>query len=142
MALFDLSDPALLLRDDVIDDPSELYSELRTTAPVWRVPGQDTFLVSDADLIRDAVARPGDFSSNLVALLHRGPDGQLRRFPLAPYGDPTQVLAIVDPPDHTIQRRLLQPHLSGAGCAVTRSSCAGRSTVCSIPSSLPEVATL
>ena len=70
--------------------------------------------MSDADLIRYVVARPGDFSSNLVALLHRGPDGLVRQFPLAPYGDPTHVLAIVDPPDHTIQRRLLQPHLSGA----------------------------
>jgi cytochrome P450 len=112
VAVFDLSDPSLLLRDDVVADPYEFYDVLRTEAPVWAVPGQDTFLVSDPDLIREAVARTGDFSSNLVALLHRGPNGTLQRLGLAPMGDPSHVLAIADPPDHSAQRRLLQPHLS------------------------------
>lgn len=112
--MFDLTDPKLLLREDVVADPSGFYDLLRAEAPVWRVPGQDTFVVSGPDLIRDAVGRAGEFSSNLVALLHRGPDGRLRRFPLAPVGDPTHVLAIADPPSHDLQRRLLQPHFSGA----------------------------
>jgi cytochrome P450 len=114
VAALDLSDPALLLRGDVVADPNPLYDVLRAVAPVWSVSGQDTFVVSDPDLICDAVARTSDFSSNLVALLHRGPNGLLQRFELAPMGDPTHVLAIADPPDHSVQRRLLQPHLSSA----------------------------
>lgn len=57
---FDLEDPGLPLRDDVVDDQRPLYDFLRRHAPVWRVPGQDTYLVSDPDLIRSAVARPGE----------------------------------------------------------------------------------
>jgi len=74
---FDLDDPTLLLRDDVLDDPRPLYDDLRRRAPVWRIPGQDTYLVSDPVLIRDVVGRPSEFSSNLVTLLHRGADGDL-----------------------------------------------------------------
>jgi cytochrome P450 len=112
--VFDLNDPSLLLRDDVVADPSALYDVLRAEAPVWSVAGQNTYLVSDPELIREAVARTGDFSSNLVALLHRGPEGVLQRFELAPMGDASHVLAIADPPDHAVQRRVLQPHLSSA----------------------------
>ena len=70
----DLSDPTLLLRDDVLDDPRRFYDKLRREAPIWQIPGQDTYLVSDPRLIREAVGRPEDFSSNLVSLLHD--DGQ------------------------------------------------------------------
>ena len=85
---------------------------LRRRAPVWRLPGQDTYLVSDPGLIRDAVGRPKEFSSNLVSLLHRDAGGALVPFSMAPLGDPTHVLAVADPPVHTRQRRLLQPHLN------------------------------
>ncbi len=54
---FDLGDPGLLLREDVLDDPGPLYDRLRRDAPVWRIPGQDTYLVSDPALIREAVGR-------------------------------------------------------------------------------------
>ena len=114
---FDLDDPTLLLRDDVLDDPRPLYDALRQRAPVWRLPGQETYLVSAPELIRDVVARPAEFSSNLVNLLCRGERGELVPFPVAPLGDPIHVLATADPPLHTRQRRLLQPHLSAAALA-------------------------
>lgn len=114
---FDLDDPSLLLRDDVLADPRPLYDVLRRCAPVWRLPGQDTYLVSDPSLIRDAVGRPREFSSNLVSLLHRDAGGALVPFPMAPLGDPTHVLAVADPPVHTRQRRLLQPHLTAGAVA-------------------------
>ena len=53
----DLTDPTLLLRDDVLADPKPLYAKLRREAPVWHLPGQDTFLVSDPKLVREAVRR-------------------------------------------------------------------------------------
>jgi cytochrome P450 len=114
---FDLDDPALLLRDEVLDDPRPLYRTLRRDAPVWRIAGQHTYLVTDPKLIREVVNQTSQFSSNLVSLLHRGDDGCPTGFELAPLGDPIHVLATADPPDHTRQRKLLQPHLSPASVA-------------------------
>ena len=113
----DLQDPKLLLRDDVVADPRPLYDALRRRAPVWQLPGQQTYLVSDPALIRDAVARPGDFSSNLVSLLHRGADGTPVQLRIAAPGDAIHVLATADPPVHTRHRRLLQPHLNAVAVA-------------------------
>ena len=113
----DLDDPALFLRDDVVADPRPLYDTLRRRAPVWRLPGQDSYLVADPALIREVVGRPIDFSSNLVSLLHRGADGCPVAFPMAPLGDPIHVLATADPPVHTRHRKLLQPHLNPSAVA-------------------------
>lgn len=110
----DLSDPGILLRDDVLADPRRFHDTLRRDAPVWQIPGQDSFLVSDPMLIREAVGRPEDFSSNLVSLLHDDGHGCPVAFRMAPYGDPIHVLSNADPPLHTRHRRLLQSHLSPA----------------------------
>jgi cytochrome P450 len=114
---FDLADPGLLLRADVLADPRPLYDRLRREAPVWGIPGQDSYLVVDPPLIRDAVARTSEFSSNLVSVLHRGDDGGLVDFGVTPFGDPVNILATADPPVHTRHRRLLQGHLSPAALA-------------------------
>jgi len=113
----DLDDPTLFLRDDVVADPRPLYDTLRRRAPVWRLPGQDSYLVADPTLIREVVGRPSEFSSNLVSLLHRDADGCPAAFPMAPFGDPIHVLATADPPVHTRHRKLLQPHLNPAAIA-------------------------
>jgi cytochrome P450 len=110
--MFDLDDPTLLFREDVLADPRPLYDHLRRHAPVWRIPGQDSYLVSDPDLIRDAVGRTSEFSSNLVSLLYRDDDGCPVSYDMAPLGDPIHVLAVADPPVHAAHRKLLQPHLS------------------------------
>lgn len=114
---FDLDDPGLLFRDDVLADPRALYTELRRRAPLWKLAGQDTFLVSDPELIRDTVARTGDFSSNMVSMLHRNRDGDPATFPMLPFGDSNNVLAIADPPVHTRHRDLLRTHLTPAAVA-------------------------
>jgi cytochrome P450 len=109
---FDLDDPKLLFREEVLADPRPLYDQLRREAPVWQIPGQDSFLVSDPALVREAVARPAEFSSNLVSLLYQDEGGCPVAFDMAPLGDPIHVLAVADPPAHAAQRKLLQPHLS------------------------------
>ena len=114
---FDLSDPTLLLHDEVIADPRPLYDTLRRRAPVWRLPGQNSYLVSDPALIREVVARTTEFSSNLVSLLYRGAGGCPVAFDIAPLGDPLHVLATADPPHHTRHRKLLQPHFSASAVA-------------------------
>lgn len=113
----DLGDPRVVLRDDVVDDPRPFYDTLRSEAPVWRIPGQDTFLVSDPVLIREAVRRPADFSSNLVSILHDDGTGCPVAYRMAPFGDPIHVLSTADPPLHTRHRKLLQSHLNPATVA-------------------------
>jgi cytochrome P450 len=114
MATYDLTDPTLLFRPDVLDDPSALYAVLRAKAPVWEIPGTATFVVSSAALVTEAVARPDDFSSNLASLIFRGGDGCPVAFDMAPMGDAIHVLATADPPVHTAHRKLVQPHLTPA----------------------------
>jgi len=113
----DLSDPGILLRADVVDDPRPLYDTLRRDAPVWQIPGQQTFVVSDPALIRHAVGRPEEFSSNLVRVLHNDGSRCPVAFGIAPFRDPIHVLSTADPPLHTRHRRLLQSHLSPAALA-------------------------
>ncbi|MFZ4669300.1 MAG: cytochrome P450 [Microthrixaceae bacterium] len=113
----DLAEPGVLLRPDVLDDPRDFHDALRADAPIWQVPGQDTFLVSDPRLIREAVARTDDFSSNLVAVLHDDGTGCPVAFRLSRPGDPVHVLSTADPPIHTRHRRLLQHHLAPAAVA-------------------------
>jgi cytochrome P450 len=112
MTTFDLDDPKLLFNENVLEDPGPLYDQLRRDAPVWRIPGQDSYLVSDPSLIREAVGRTSEFSSNLVSLLYRDESGGPVNFDMAPLGDPIHVLAVADPPNHAAHRKLLQPHLS------------------------------
>ena len=112
MIQLDLDDPGLLLREDVLRDPGPLYDVLRRDAPVWRIPGQDSYLVADPALIRDAVARTEDFSSNLVSVLHRQDGDRLVAYGVTSFGDLNNTLATADPPVHGRHRRLLQPHLS------------------------------
>lgn len=114
---FDLTEPGLLLSPEVLADPRPLYDQLRREAPVWQVPGQDTFLVSDPGLVREAVGRPDDLSSNLVTLLRSDGAGGTEPYELLPFGDPMHVLATADPPIHTHHRRLLQQHLSPVAVA-------------------------
>ena len=113
----DLDDPRLFLSDEIVDDPRPLYDMLRREVPVWRLPGDDTYVVADPELIREAVGRPDEFSSNLVSLLYRDDTNRPASFGLAPLGDPVHVLATADPPLHSRHRKLLQPHLSPAAVA-------------------------
>jgi len=114
---FDLNDPSMLLRADVLDDPRPFYDHLRKFAPVWQIPGQDTFLVSDPALIKEAVGRTDDFSSNIVSLLHDDGNGCPVPYRISNYRDPIHVFSTADPPEHTRHRRLVQPHLSPAAVA-------------------------
>ena len=121
-APIDLNDPKTLLRDDVLDDPHSFYDLLRKEAPVWQIPGQDTFLISDPNLIKEIVGRTDDFSSNIVSLLHNDGNGCPVALRFSTYRDPSHVFATADPPDHTRQRKLVQPHLSPGAVAELESA--------------------
>ncbi len=114
---FDLNDPGTVLRADVLDDPRPFHDQLRREAPIWQIQGQDSFLVSDPALIKEAVGRTEDFSSNIVSLLHDDGNGCPVPYRISNYGDPIHVFSTADPPEHTRHRRLVQPHLSPAAVA-------------------------
>lgn len=106
---FDLDDAKLLFRPDVIEDPTALYGYLRKHAPVWELPGTNTFVVSTAALLTEAIGRHEDFSSNLNSLLFTGDDGNPAVFDMTHLGPGIHVLATADPPIHTVHRKLTQP---------------------------------
>jgi cytochrome P450 len=109
--------PADLLAPAVVEEPAAFYRRLLEDAPVWRIPGTDVVLVSSFEAISEATNRPADFSSNLVALLYRKPDGT----PGVETFDPgVQALATADPPAHSAHRGAVFPELVARRMATLR----------------------
>jgi cytochrome P450 len=98
----------MLLDPDVIDDPYPFYRRLHAEAPVWRVPDTEVCVISSYAYVAEATGRVDDFSSSMHHLLYRGDDGLPARLPL---GDGTQILAVADPPVHTLHRKVVFPDL-------------------------------
>jgi cytochrome P450 family 144 len=100
---------SMLLDPNILEEPYEFYATLRSQAPVWAVPGTDVVTVATFDLISEAVARPEDFSSNIVSLLYRDEVGLPARLDFGGTAPPT--LATADPPLHTTHRKAVFPEL-------------------------------
>jgi cytochrome P450 len=98
----------VLLDPGVIDDPYPFYQRLQAEAPVWKVPGSDVCIVSSYTHVAEATGRIADFSSSMHHLLYRGDDGLPCRLP---FGNGTQILAVADPPVHTVHRKVVFPDL-------------------------------
>lgn len=101
-----------LFHDEFLQDPHPLYARMHAEAPVHRVGDSDFYAVCGWDAITEAVARPGDFSSNLTGAMRHQVDGTVRLLPLDTLGSPTQALATADDPAHAAHRKLLVPHLA------------------------------
>jgi cytochrome P450 len=99
----------LLLDSNVIDDPYPFYSQLRTQAPVWEIPGSGLFTVSTFELLAETTGRVEDFSSNITCLLYRDEAGMPCRLPFGDAG--VQALATADPPAHALHRSTVFPEL-------------------------------
>jgi cytochrome P450 len=92
-----------------IDNPRDLYGQLRVEAPVWEVPGTGVFTVSTFELVAEATGRVDDFSSNITCLLYRDAGGLPCRLR---FGDASvQALATADPPTHALHRSAVFPEL-------------------------------
>jgi cytochrome P450 family 144 len=98
----------MLLDPKVIDDPYPFYRRLHAEAPVWKVPGTEVCIVSSFALVVEATGRVDDFSSSMHYLLYRGDNGLPARLA---FGEGTQVLAVADPPVHTVHRKVVFPEL-------------------------------
>jgi cytochrome P450 len=111
--------PPDLVAPAALDDPYPGYARLRREAPVWRIPGTRTWLVTTWALVSDATGRADDFSSNLTALLVSGPDGRLVEYDMTGLGTAIDVLATADDPGHATHRRIVFPHLVPARLQAT-----------------------
>jgi cytochrome P450 family 144 len=101
------------LSPETLSDPYPFYEALRRCAPVYRAPGSDYYCVSRYADVRAAVMDTEAYSSNIVALLFRGKEGEasLLEKPEMQSG-PADVLANADPPAHGPQRTLTQAEIS------------------------------
>jgi cytochrome P450 len=116
----------MLLDPKVIDDPYPFYRRLHAEAPVWRVPGTEVCVVSSFALVVEATGRVDDFYSSMHYLLYRGDNGLPARLA---FGEGTQVLAVADPPVHTVHRKVVFPELMArrmAGLEAEVTEVAGR----------------
>lgn len=93
---------------DVLEDPYDLYAQLRASSPVHLVAGMGLYLVTRYADVRDAAGRKEEFSSNLTALV-MADARQAGSVPqLVEMGggvDVVDVLATADPPQHAGQRK-------------------------------------
>jgi cytochrome P450 len=93
----------------VLENPYELYAQLRETSPVHFVPSMDLFLVTRYADVKEAASRKEDFSSNLTALIMASAENEdevrAELVQMEAGVDVVDVLATADPPDHTRQRR-------------------------------------
>jgi cytochrome P450 len=95
---------------DTLEDPYPFYAALRREAPVHRDPRTGTFWVSRHEDLRRVVMSPEAYSSNLVDRLFSREKSGPQRVPLGSHGPrPVDVLATVDAPGHTRQRKLVNP---------------------------------
>lgn len=103
-----------LVDDETIKNPRPFWDWLRREAPVYEVPGAAAedepgyFLISRYEDVLGAVRNHEAFSSELAAIITRGPDGQPRLAVTDLIGQPqARVLGVADGEMHSIQRRLV-----------------------------------
>ncbi len=88
--------------------PYPLYRRLHEEAPVWLVPGTEVCVVSSYAAVAEATGRVDDFSSSMHHFLYRDEGGLPARLP---FEEGTQILAVADPPVHTVHRKAVFPDL-------------------------------
>ncbi|WP_428340834.1 cytochrome P450 [Mycobacterium sp.] len=101
-----------LFDDRHIQNPYPLYEQMHQTGPVHRIAQSSFYAVSSWDAVNEAVARYGDFSSNLTATMMYQPGGTVGAFEIGALGGATQALATADEPAHSLHRKALLPQLA------------------------------
>jgi cytochrome P450 len=95
------------LDESVLASPYQAFDRMRAAGSVHADPALGLFFVIDHDAIREVLDNPDVYSSHLVAVLQRG-EAKVR-LPDSVVPDGTDVLAIADPPAHSVHRKLVQP---------------------------------
>ncbi len=101
-----------LFDDQYIQNPYPLYEQMHHTGPVHRIAESGFYAVSSWEAVNEAVARCGDFSSNLTATMMYQPGGTVAAFDIGELGGAVQALATADEPAHSLHRKSLLPQLA------------------------------
>ena len=94
----------------VQSDPYPLYRTLHATCPVWKVPQTGHMLVAGYDELRAMLRDTGTYSSVLERskLMQRGDNATILLDILRARGwEHVQTLALLDPPQHTRHRKII-----------------------------------
>lgn len=96
------------LGDAVVQEPADFYAALRAEAPLFQLPN-GVHVISRFEDVKRATLDTDTFSSNLVAIIMSGSgraeDSQVLELSSG-REQPTDVLAIADPPQHTRHRKV------------------------------------
>ena len=95
-----------------IQNPYPLYAQMHQTGPVHRIAQSGFYAVSSWEAVNEAVARSGDFSSNLTATMMYQPGGTVAALDIGELGGAVQALATADEPAHSLHRKSLLPQLA------------------------------
>jgi cytochrome P450 len=90
--------------------PFPFYERLRSEAPVYRIPGQDWYMVTRMDLIREALRDPATFANGVTRARRSLPPPEVMAEveAIRAQGYRYQpALGLSDPPVHTRYRRLI-----------------------------------
>jgi cytochrome P450 family 144 len=101
-----------LFDDQYIQNPHPLYEQMHRIGHLHRIGESGFYAVSSWDAVSEAVARCGDFSSNLTATMMSQPGGTVATFEVGQLGGATQALATADEPAHSVHRKALLPQLA------------------------------
>ncbi len=101
----EIADP---LAPATVECPFPFYEDLRTHAPVYRVPERDWFLVSTFAAATAVLLNPAEFSSDAGVGVPAGPGGQHLSMPEG-Y---THTMLTADPPVHSHYRALVNKAFS------------------------------
>lgn len=105
-------DATELFSSNAIQDPYPLYERMRAAGPVHQFGDSSFYAACTWAAVNEAVARPEDFSSNMVATMRYTPEGTVAPFELASMGAYSNVLATADDPVHAAHRKMLVPQLA------------------------------
>ena len=101
-----------LFNDQYIQDPYPLYEQMHGAGHVHRIAESGFYAVSSWEAVSEAVARSGDFSSNLTATMTYQRGGAVGAVPIGELGGAIQALATADEPAHSLHRKSLLPQLA------------------------------
>jgi cytochrome P450 family 144 len=101
-----------LFDDQHIQNPYPLYEQMHQVGPVHQIADSGFYAVSSWEAVNEAVARCGDFSSNLTATMMYQPGGTVAAFEVGQLGGAIQALATADEPAHSVHRKALLPQLA------------------------------
>jgi cytochrome P450 len=93
-----------------ISDPYPAYARLRATSGLVRHRTDGYYVVSRYRDVREAAMRPDDFSSAIMSAMFRSVP-LLSMLPASLFKS-SEVLAVADPPNHTLHRKLMQRHFT------------------------------